>query len=334
MSSIKRRVLEFLKNYQGLYIPQSHIHRALGVSKSRVSEILREFELEGLITRLVIGKSKVVYVKPGLSEKYMETQQRTLRIGIVYSSEYLFLGSLVKRLARREFNVNILVYRDGLRLTKALAEGEVHLAFSPLTGQLYLYPIYKTYRVVLRGLREGFRVLYKEGSSVVYSSMISTMDYVRQRVLSKGLIDASSTVYYSDPSTLLLRVNGGYVVTWHPVYLELEKRGFRVLYTPSDLDVEFCCTLGLSNTLSSRERAIVKKAYYEALEEYSRSPDKYLDYYSAVTGIDISTLKSAVREYKVTDELGVEVISKVLSSYAPSIPSREVYYEVVNLEAL
>jgi len=334
MSSIKRRVLEFLKSYQGLYIPQSHIHRALGVSKSRVSEILRELELEGLITRLTIGRSKVVYVKPGLSEKYVETRRRALRIGVVYSSEYLFLGGLVKRLARRGFSVDVLVYRDGLRLTRALAEGEVHLALSPLTGQLYLYPTYRTYRVVLRGLSGGFRVLYKEGSSVVYSSMISTMDYVRQRALSKGLIDASSTVYYSDPSTLLLRVNSGYVVTWHPVYLELEKRGFRVLYTPGELDVEFCCTLGLSNTLSSRERATVKKAYYEALEEYSRSPDKYLDYYSAVTGIDISTLRSATREYRVTDELGAGVISKVLSSYAPSIPSREVYHEVVDTETL
>ncbi len=328
MSSVKRRLLEFLKSYQGSYIPQSHIHRALGVSKSRVSEILRELELEGLIARTTIGRSKVVYVKPGLSERHAELDHKSLRVGIVYSSEYLFLGGFVKRLAKRGFRVEVLVYRDGLKATRALAEGEVHAALSPLVGQLYLYPTYRTYRVVLGGLSGGFRVLYREGSSRVYSTMISTMDYARWRALSRGLIEASHTVYYSDPSTLaLLASSGGYVVTWHPVYLELEKRGFRALYTPGDLEVEFCCVLGVSNTLSRRELGVVVKAYYESLEEYSRSPDKYLDYYSATTGIDVSVLRSAVREYRVQRELGARVVDRVLQGYAPSVPSREVYYE-------
>jgi hypothetical protein len=71
----------------------------------------------------------------------------------------------------------------------------------------------------------------------------------------------------------------------------------------------------------------VLKAYYESLEEYSRSPDKYLDYYSATTGIDVSVLRSAVREYRVQRELGARVVDRVLQGYAPSVPSREVYYE-------
>jgi len=331
MSSVKWRVLELLKNYQGSYIPQSHIHRALRASKSRVSEILCELESEGLITRVIIGKSKIIYVNPGIFEKYVETQHRVLKIGIVYSSEYLFIGGLVKRLRKRGFNVEILVYRDGLRAARALAEGAVHIALSPLVGQLYFYPTYRTYRVILAGLQGGFRVVYKKGSSSVYSSMISTMDYIRHYTLSKGLIDAPSTVYYSDPSNLqLARREGGFVITWHPLYLELEKWSFKTLYTPSDLDVEFCCTLGVSNTITQREYTILKKTYLEALEDYSSRPSRYLDYYSAITGIDISTLKSAIREYAVSSDLSLKTINRILYAYTPTLPSREVYYEALD----
>jgi len=334
MSSIKRRVLEFLRSYQGLHIPQSHIHRALGVSKSRISEILRELEFEGLITRRIIGRSKVVYVKPGIFEKQLEIKQRSLRLGIVYSSEYLFLGGLIKRLVKRGFSVEVVVYRDGLRATRALAEGELHAVLSPLVGQLYMYPTYRTFRVILAGLTGGFRVLFKSDPSRVYSSMISTMDYVRQYILSKRLIEAFTTIYYSDPADLhSKRGVKGYVVTWHPLYLELEKQGFRVLYTPGDLDVDFCCTMGVSSTLSQREYAVLRKTYFEALEEYKRRPSRYLDYYSALTGIDNSILKSAISEYRVSSELGVKIVDKILSSLTPSIPSREVYYKALNTES-
>jgi predicted transcriptional regulator len=332
MSSIKKRVLEFLKNYQGSYIPQSHIHRALGVSKSRISEILRELESEGFIIRQNIGKSKIVYVNPGIFEKYLEIQHRVLKIGIVYSSEYLFLGGFIKRLKKRGFSVNILIYRDGLRASRALAEGLVHVTLSPLVGQLYLYPTYRTYRIILAGLQGGFRVLRKVGSSRVYSSMISTMDYVRYYSQSKGLVEASTTIYYSDPSNLhIARRDGGFVVTWHPVYLELEKWSFKTLYTPSDLDVEFCCTLGVSNTITQREYKILEKTYIEALDEYSSRPSRYIDYYSTITGIDTSILKSAIKEYSVSSELSLKTINKVLYTYTPTLPNREIYYEAITI---
>ena len=72
------------------------------------------------------------------------------------------------------------------------------------------------------------------------------------------------------------------------------------------MEVEFCYVLGVSNTLSRRELGVVAMAYYESLEEYLRSPDKYLDYYSVTTGVDVSVLRSAVREYRVQRELGPE----------------------------
>ncbi len=331
MNSIRNRVLELLRSYQGLSIPQSHLYRALGVSKSRISEVLNELESEGLISRTSVGRSKIIYVHPGISERVVEVEGKLLRIGLVYSSEYLFLGGLVKRLKDKGFSVEIVVYGSGLKATRALAEGAVHLALSPLVGQLYLYPVYKTYRIVLAGLKGGFRVLYKEGSSNVYSSIISTMDYARYQALNRRLIEVSKTIYYKDKENLRKALKkGGYVVTWHPLYLELERKGFQTLYTPQDLEeVDFCCTLAVTTTLNEKTRTTIEKIYLEVLEEYQHRPDKYLEYYSAITGVDTLLLKQAVKEYTIAQDLNIKTVDKIITTYTQRIPSKEAYYEAI-----
>ncbi|MEM0059242.1 MAG: transcriptional regulator [Desulfurococcaceae archaeon] len=328
-TSLKNKVLELLRNHQGSYVPQSFIYRALGASKSRVSEILSELEHEGLISRITVGRTKIVYIYPQLREADFELKQRVLKLGIVFSSEYLFLGDFIKKLREKNINVEVIVYRDGLEATIALAKNAVDLALSPLVGQLYIYPVYRTYKVILAGLKGGFRVLSSKAGDAVYSSIISTMDYVRHYLVSRKLIEASETLYYKDPGqiTSLFKRKGGYVVTWHPVYLELEKHGFRELYTPSELEIDFCCTLGISNTVGKRTYKLIKEAYLASIDEYARNPGRNIEYYASLTGIDTSVLKTAVDEYKVSSELGFETIDKLVNAYAFNIPSRSKYIE-------
>lgn len=328
--SVKNKILDLLRGYQGEYIPQSHVHRALGVSKSWVSEVLYTLERDGLITRLNVGRSKVIYVKPGISEKQVETTRRHLRIGIVYSSEYLFLGYFTKILNRSGLYVDVVVYRDGLETTRSLAEGYVDIAFSPLVGQVYLQPVYRTYRILLRGLRGGFKVLGKRDPSVIYSSMISTMDYVRKTILEKNIVNVDKTIYFREPSIIHSLVErGGYFVVWHPLYRELEKSGFKTVISHRDLDIDFCCTLALSNTITSRLRKVIEKAYVKSLDEYSKRPDRFIEYYSLVTGIDNSTLRDAVGEYRVSEGISKKTVENIARSYSPGIPSPEVYVEYV-----
>lgn len=330
-TNLKTRVIELLKNYQGSYIPQSYIHRALKASKSRVSEILRELELEGLISRVLIGKTKIVYVYPQYEELDTETT-RKLKLGIVYSSEYLFLGGFVKRLRDKGIEVEVLVYRDGLEATMALARGAIDLALSPLIGQLYVYPAYRTYRVVLSGLRGGFRVLCSRTRREIYSSIISTMDYVRYYVVSSNLVDASRTIYYRDPDQLSQAIKrGGYVVTWHPVYLDLERRGLKTMYTWRDLDLEFCCTLGVSSTVGRKTSVLVKNAYENSIEEFKKNPEKGIEYYASLTGIETSILKSAINEYQVSEDLGLKTMDNITKAFTFNVPSRSVFYEACSI---
>ena len=127
-TTIRERVIKLLASMQGKPVPQSYIHRALNTSKSRISEVLNQLEKEGLITRTNIGRSNIVYVKPGLVETETRVESRILRLGIVYSSEYLFLGYFVKFLQRKYgIHVNVEVYRDGFDTTRAITNGQVDL---------------------------------------------------------------------------------------------------------------------------------------------------------------------------------------------------------------
>ncbi|WP_440059421.1 DUF7343 domain-containing protein [Thermogladius sp. 4427co] len=334
-SDLRNRVVELLKAYQGKYIPQSFIHRAVNASKSRVSEILGDLEKQGLITRITVGRSKLVYVHPGLGERTAETPVKRIRLGIVYSSEYLFLGGFTKRLERSGIGVEVIVFRDGARTTLALAGGFIDIALSPLPGQLYLYPAYRTYSIVLKGLKGGFRVLSAgEGDGLIYSSMLSTMDYIRHLILSKKLVQAEGTVYFRDPAEILGRnLKRGVVVVWHPVYLELEKKGFKRLYSHEELDIGFCCTLAVSNTLGTRLSEKIVKAYTESIEEFRRDPGKWVEYYSSLTGIDTRILKQAVNEYKIADDLDPRVVDKIVKALSPAIPSAEAYREAIFTES-
>jgi len=282
-----------------------------------------------LINRVVIGRNKLIYILPGVVEKNIDFNEKILRLGVVYSSEYLFLQSLVKKLERKGFRIEITPFRDGLKLTRALGEGRVDIALSPLPSQLYLYPAYRNYTIILAGLKGGFRVLSLGGEGPVYSSMITTMDYMRHLLITEGLIPASKTVYYDDPNTLLKKNRRGYIVTWHPVYLELESKGFKPIITPSDIDIHFCCTLAISKKLDERTRHTIASIYLSSLEEYKRNPEKGLEYYSLVTGIHSSILKSAIEEYSVAEDLDLKTVDEITRNFAPLIPYKEVYREGV-----
>lgn len=324
--NVKERIIKLLHNYQGQFIPQSFIHRVIGVSKSRVSEVLSELEREGLISRSKVGNVKIVYVNQGLSAEHPERSIKQLKLGVTYSSEYLFLGGFVKKMKQKGINVEVVIFKDGLEATRSLANGSVDLALSPLISQLYVLPAYRTYRVVVAGLKGGFRVLYRGDAGTVYSSMISTMDYLRSIIIAKGLINADRTVYYHGADQMLrISRGGGYVVTWHPLYKRLIDQGFKVVYGPRDIDIGFCCALGVSNTLGLRTQQLLKKLYIESIEEYEKNPDRYVEYYSLITGIDNSTLKDALSDYTVADNDGPRTVNRILSELKISIPSPSVY---------
>lgn len=331
---LRETILKLLSSMQGKEIPQSYIHRALNASKSRVSEILKELERNGLIERRSIGRSKIIYVKKGIAEKIIKHELKTLRLGIVYSSEYLFLGYFIDEMREKGYSVHVEVFKDGLDTTRALAEGEIDLALSPLVSQLYMYPLYKSYRIIAGGMTGGFKILKSpnEGEGiVVYSSRISTMDYIRSEYIEKsGLRGTAKTIYFKYPDLVSSpnRIKG-YVILWHPLYHLFRNKGFQDLTSKTGISIGNCCTLAASNIFDSETMELIRKTYLDSINRYIGDPYRYLSYYSAVTGIPVSVLSDAAESYKPSPEVDIQTIRGIVSKLNNGLPDSTIYYEAL-----
>ncbi|MEZ0394480.1 MAG: helix-turn-helix domain-containing protein [Desulfurococcaceae archaeon] len=325
---LRERLLELLASFEGSSIPQSYIHRALGASKSRVSELLAELEREGLVRRQRIGRLNLVEVQRGVARRRAAARKSALKIGIVYSSEYTFLAQMAKSLRLRGYRLATRVYEDGLDALGGLVEGEVDMALSPLVGQLYMHPAYRSYRIVAAGMAGGYRILYKEGADLVYSTRLSTMDLARSVAQEAGLVEGE-VVYYSTPGQVLSSAprTGGYVIVWHPLYEELKTRGFREIGGPLE-EVPACCSLAISRALPEDVAEEVARAYLGSLDSAARSPEKGLEYYSAVTGIDAAVLRRALEDYRPV-KLDRREVDKVVSRISAGVPQRRAYDEAL-----
>lgn len=325
---LRDKLIGLLSEIEGREVPQSYLHRALGASKSRISEILSELEREGLLERRAIGRSKLVYVREGAFRRAQKAGARAIKVGVVYSSEYVFLGYFREKLRELGLELEIKVYGDGLEVVDALGRGLIDLGLSPLVGQLYMYPVYRSYKVIAGGMGGGYRVLYREGEDVVYSSLLSTMDYVRYSSTKSGIISSSKTRYYHSPEELLIvAAKGGYVVTWNPLYKQLVKRGFKVVHEPDKANLHVCCSLAAANHLPRELVYALRDAYVESLLDYERGPERHIEYYSVVTGIPADIVKGVIDDYSPQLEISPKYVNDILSGAPLSVPEKGVYLE-------
>ncbi|MEO3993947.1 MAG: hypothetical protein QN229_06575 [Desulfurococcaceae archaeon TW002] len=325
-SRVREKVLEALRMRTGELVPQSYLHKSLRTSKSRVSEILSELEREGLVTRVKVGNQYLVKLLDFSSEP--TGNLKTLRVGVVWSSEYPFLSVFAKRV-KEELNtvIKISVFTSSIQATKALVLGDLELALTPTVTQLYFYAAFKNFKIIGGGAYGGSKVLVKDSVNLhtTYSSELSTMDLVRSLTMREGIIPSDTlTKYFKSPEEILKAAYTGvakYVVVWHPIYKKLEEIGYREVLRSEELGVMYCCTLAASNTVPKEMRQMLGKVYRESLEEYRKAPEKWVEWYALQVGIPRDLIADSLREYKVNPFLSKTELYKYASKIPIEIPS-------------
>ncbi|HDD26029.1 MAG TPA: hypothetical protein ENF75_02945 [Acidilobales archaeon] len=324
---VKERVLELLSKYpEGLL--QSSIHKALGISKSRSCEVLKELESLGLISRVKVGNQYIIKLVRKAPSEEVEGVVRVLTIGIVWSSEYPFLTPYAKLLRERYgIDLRIKVYPNALQATWALVNGELDLVLSPLITQLYAYALTKGLRVIGGGAYGGASLMEVIGgkAGTIASSELSTMDCCRAIVLREGLADAGDIIYFTKPEEILHLVKKGlvrYVVVWHPLtdYLASKVRVKEIIKC-SDVDVSYCCTLAASTKLSRELRRGLALTYLDALSEFKRDPKKCIEWYSAKVSIPKEVVEKGLKTYGLRAEIDKGLVSKLLSKVGINLPA-------------
>lgn len=295
---VKEAVLQLLRTRGREGVPQSLIHRVLGFSKSRVSEVLTQLEVEGLVIRERVGNQFLVKLTPEarniLAEtvtKKSEAMKRVVRLGLVWSSEYPFITPFAKKLWNRGVVLEIRVFSSAVEATAALVRGDVELALTPLVTQLHFHSAFRNFKIVGGGAYGGASVLrnprFKSG--VVASSKLSTMDAIRAIAIDKGDVEAERTTYFSRPKEAVrLAVEGvaEYVVAWHPLNRELSLIGMKEVSTMDEYGVGYCCTLAVTTALPRDVRERLAKDYTESMKDFLQDRQKWIPWYSLRVGIN------------------------------------------------
>jgi len=323
MVGVKDLVLRLLSQHpEGVL--QSSIHRAIGTSKSRVSEVLRELEAAGVISRVKLGNQYLVKALKPYEGRGVEG--RVVKLGVVWSSEYPFIAPFAKEL-RDRFNyvLDVTVYPNALRATWALVRGEVDLVLSPLITQLYAFSLTKALRIVGGGAYGGAAVM--EGSprypNVVASSELSAMDACRAAALGEEVPKGLKTVYFSRPEDavrLAIEGRARYFVVWHPLTERLSLLGLKHVALCKDLEITYCCTLAASVRLNQFLRRRIALTYSKAIEEFVREPGRWVEWYSAKVGLPVDVVRRGLGMYSYRPYLDKALIGRMLSRVGLQLP--------------
>lgn len=335
--NIVAKVLELVAKFpEG--VPQSYLTKALEVSKSYLSSVLRNLEKQGLVYRIRVGN--MVIVKPVHIGSLFESRVKVLNLGIVWSSEYLFLGYFAKLLKEKEgIELIVKIYPSALQAVLALIRREVDATLSPLVTQIYGYIISKNIAIIGGGTSGGGYIyeIPHNTSETIISSEISTMDLCRAVALRKKYIytTAASTRYFSSPQEAITMIRRGlarYAIVWHPINIDVESIGGKKVLSCSELEeISYCCTFAITKAFNQEIIERIARIYKNSIELFNKDKKRFIDWYSATVGIEPSILKRALDEYIYIPELNPKYINKVVEALGIDVPAKEYLYQAIQV---
>ncbi len=336
MVNVRDRILRLLEDIPG-GVMQSYIHRALGVSKSRVSEIVRMLEDEGLVVRIRVGSQYLVRLSS--SPSTVKPPKGKIRLGLVWSSEYPFITPFAKLLERRlGIRLVVRVYPSAIEATQALLRGEVELALSPLVTQFYSSMISGGEVRILGGGAYGGGVVLErsEAWGGIASSRLSTMDLCRAMALKEGIIEEGQARYFDEPwEAVRLAALGKprYIVAWHPLFVKLYRYGYKPLVGCDELGAKYCCTLASTTRVPRSLLEKISAVYSEAISEFKRKPYTWIEWYSAEVGIPSDLVKDGLKYYGFRDEIHVDLVEDTLKKAGIRIPDPSISVRRIILQS-
>ena len=303
----------------------SEIARATGVSKATVSRIVGRLEENGAVVTRLVGRNKHVYPSKKTGKP------RSIVVGIIKATEYLFLPFIVKHLKNIGFNVELRVYREGLTLTRHLSQGLVDLAYSPLLTQLLYYPFNPSYKIVYGGVYGGAGIVRSPGGEeggTAASTPISTMESCIR------LYDKRAQVIYMYSGDEILgalrRRSVELAAVWEPYLSKAREAGFKVDVTCDELLSPYCCTLGVSDSVLPLLGNRLIPLLEEVFKEYKRNPLRMASWYARITRIPMPLIKKALPSYKIAGEVDGNTVSKLLNRLEIRIPGPGLLLEALN----
>ncbi|MEM0135097.1 MAG: MarR family transcriptional regulator, partial [Thermoplasmatales archaeon] len=160
---LKDKVLDLLFRED---ITQKELTSRFNSSRSRMSEVLKKLESQGVVTRRKVSQRTILVSL---------NHSRTLRIGILRSSEYFHVVSALESLGDR-IPFRVTVYDNSLEALKALMTGDEDIVASPLISGYFFYLIDKSIKPIAGIAEGGSGLIKRREKGKIGTTPLSRMD--------------------------------------------------------------------------------------------------------------------------------------------------------------
>ena len=160
---LRDKVLDLLFEEE---LTQKELTSRLNSSRSRISEVLSRLEKQGFIVRRRISERTVVVSL---------NHEKTLRVGILRSTEYVHVVSALHELGKK-IPFRLRVYDNSLEALKELMTGTEDIIASPLISGYFFFLIDKNIRPVAGIAKGGAGLIKRKNHGKIGTTPLSRMD--------------------------------------------------------------------------------------------------------------------------------------------------------------
>jgi predicted transcriptional regulator len=297
-----KKILYLLQSSGEKGVLQSEIPEILDLSKSTVSEILHALESEGKIIREKVStKSFRVW----MTENYPNPIPGVLRIGILKSTEYFYVI-----LSALKCGALIRLFDDPVDLTRAVSQGKVDIAASPILTQTMMGILMKTFRIVRIVAKNGSGLALRGENGIYGTTEISTMDRNLRKYLSKIGKKRFRITYFNSPESIVDNLKKGLidgVAIWEPYLTILRRQGYRVEYFRDILGDHFCCSICVNNE-SLRINGEFIQEFFEEYDTYCKQNSDEYRKVAEVLDFDEDVVRESLKSYSFCLTPGMDEI--------------------------
>ncbi|WP_456477748.1 MarR family transcriptional regulator [Geoglobus ahangari] len=286
---LEEEILRVLEERRFEGILQSDLVRLLKASKSRVSEVLRVLEKNGLIVReREAGKNLRIWLA--------EYSARRVKVGILRASEY------AKLISAGEYS--FIVYGNAIDLTRDLALGKIEFGASPLVTQIMFGVMMKNIKIVGVVAENGSGVVFGDEKNGVFATTeMSAMEMNLRATREK--LGVRSFRYCDSPECLLSslgEVEG--IAIWEPYFTQIEREKLPFSEIVGDFP---CCTLAVNaGFLRGNEGEV------ENLVRGMSRASVDLDKVSRVLDFDRQVVEKSLSSYRFAPSYTLEEVERYL----------------------
>lgn len=329
--SLREKIIELIESAGPSGVSQREIVLLTGASKGYVSDLIDELEKTGVVVRYR-GPGKTTWVRHA---RYAHPARGGyFRIGIVRSTEYLFLPHMIRLLRDRGLRGEVVYYENVFEVARSLSRGEIHAGMIPVYTQIAFRGLGAPLKSVGAGAVGGGYLVSREPIEDlaayervrVYSSHLSTMEVLSHTVMRSSRIPYE-IVYYRTTGEALERVErlgrGEVVSLWEPYVSEVSGRGLLRIPHRDVVGDYHCCTLAIHESLVEDMGDYIKRVYTESLIDVKRDVERHADVYSVMIGVEREVVRRGVASYEFLDYIDRAGLERILSIGGGYLVSRE-----------